>query len=110
MFRSWGELREWCPGCGLRFEREPGYWVGAMIVDTAAAFVVLFGTLAGGLLLTWPAVPWTGVTVATIAAAGIAPILFYPRSKLVWLAVEMSYHPLEPGEQKAAAGRPADTS
>ena len=58
IFRSWGQLKDTCPTCGYAFVREEGYWVGAVIVNTAVAmgsfFVLFFGTI----LLTIPDVPW----------------------------------------------------
>lgn len=98
-------MREHCRSCGLRFEREPGYWVGAVIINTTVifgTFLVLFG---GMVLLTWPDVPWAVVLAVTVAANVTIPIVFYPLSKTVWLALELSWHPLEPEEIASAASR-----
>lgn len=98
-------MHEHCEKCGLRFEREPGYWVGAMIINTVvifSTFLVVFGALV---LATWPDVPWATVLVVTLVANAAIPILFYPMSKTVWLALELSWHPLEPDEIDAAARR-----
>ena len=95
IFRTFGELHERCPRCGLRFEREPGYWVGSMIINTIVTFGLILVVLVGGMLVLWPDVPWTGLFVATVAVAGLTPVLFHPRSRTVWMAIEMSYHPIE---------------
>ncbi|MEX0757810.1 MAG: DUF983 domain-containing protein [Acidimicrobiia bacterium] len=95
IFRSFGELHDRCPTCGLRFEREHGYWVGAMIINTVVTFGLLLLVLVGGMILWWPDVPWTPLFVATVVVAGLTPILFQPRSRTVWMAIEMSYHPVE---------------
>jgi Protein of unknown function (DUF983) len=94
-----------CPGCGLHFEREEGYWVGALTINTAvilATFIVVFVV---GIIATWPDVPWVTVGVVTIVLNGIIPVLFYPVSKTLWMALEMGWHPLEPEEIDAAAAR-----
>lgn len=104
IFRTIGELHEHCPTCGLRFEREPGYWVGSMIINTIVTFGLFLLVLVGGMVLTWPDPPWTGLFVATVAVTGITPIVFHPLSRTLWLAIEMSYHPLET-EEIAAANR-----
>lgn len=104
-FLSYFGMHEHCPRCGLRFEREPGYWVGAVIINTTVsfgAFVLLFGGLA---LATWPDVPWTAVLVTTIVVNGSLPIVFYPQSKTLWLALELSWHPLEAVELEGALAR-----
>lgn len=93
IFRSFGELHDRCPTCGLRFEREQGYWVGSMIINTIVTFGLILCVLVGGIVLFWPDVAWTGLLVATVAVAGLTPILFHPFSRTVWMAIEMSYHP-----------------
>lgn len=98
-------MREHCVSCGLRFEREPGYWVGAVIINTTVIFATFLVVFGGMILLTWPDVPWTGVLVTTVVANVVIPVFFYPMSKTVWLALELSWHPLEPDEIAAAAER-----
>jgi hypothetical protein len=87
-----------CPRCGLRFERESGYFVGAVVINTVViftTFIVMFGAMV---LLTWPDVPWTTVLIVTAAANVVIPTLFYPMSKTVWSALDLSWHPLESDE------------
>lgn len=98
-------MKETCPECGLRFERESGYWVGAIIINTAVIFGTFLLTFGGSILLTYPDVPWTAVLLLTGAANLLIPILFYPLSKSLWSAMELSWHPLEPDEITAAAAR-----
>jgi hypothetical protein len=94
-----------CAGCGLEFEREPGYWVGAVVINTTvifATFLVVFGSMV---LLTYPDVPWGMVLIVTALANVIIPIVFYPISKSLWSGMELSWHQLEPEEIAAAARR-----
>lgn len=51
-------LVERCPRCAYPFDREEGYWVGALITNTGATQVAFFAWFLGGLALTWPDVPW----------------------------------------------------
>jgi hypothetical protein len=96
-------MAEVCPECGLRFEREQGYWIGAMIIDTAVTFATFLLVFVGGMVITWPDVPWTGLLVTTIAVNAVVPVVFYPWAKTLWTAMELSWHPLEPAEIEAAA-------
>ena len=98
-------MRDDCLGCGLHFEREPGYWVGAMIINTIVIFATFLLSFGGLVLFTWPDVPWTTVLIATLLINLVVPTVFYPLSKTVWLASELSWHPLEPAEIEAAAAR-----
>ena len=95
---SYFELAETCPSCGLRFEREERYWAGALIVNTTVTFLSFLVVFVAGVLLTWPEVPWAGLMAVTIGVNLILPILFYPISKTVWSAMELSWHPLEEDE------------
>jgi uncharacterized protein (DUF983 family) len=95
IFRSFSELHSHCPDCSLLFEREHGYWVGSVIVNTIVTFGLFLLVLVGGMVVTWPDVPWTPLFVATVAVAGLTPVFFHPLSRTVWMAIEMSYHPVE---------------
>jgi hypothetical protein len=100
-------MKDHCTQCGFKFEREPGYWVGAVIINTAvifATFLVVFGSMV---LITLPDVPWTLVLGVTVAANIAIPVLFYPISKALWAGMELSWHPLEQDEIEAAAARAA---
>lgn len=101
-------MRESCPACGFVFEREPGYWVGAMIVNTILSFGSLLLVFVGGWVAFWPDVPWTALLIATVTVAGLTPLLYYPMSKSLWSAIELSYHQLEAAEQEKAAARLAN--
>lgn len=104
-FESYFTLKEHCRSCGLEFEREPGYWAGALIVNTAVIFATFLVTFGAGILITWPDVPWTGLLVGLLVVNGLVPVLFYPQSKTVWSAMELGWNPLEPEEVAAAARR-----
>lgn len=98
-FVGWATLAERCPRCGFKFEREPGYWVGALIINMAVSLFLFLVTIATVLAVTWPDVPWDGLFVTTIGLMLVVPAAFYPWSKSMWMAIELSYHRLEPAEQ-----------
>ena len=91
-------MTEHCPSCGLYFERESGYWIGAMIVATAFTLVGFLAVFVGGIAMTWPAVPWNLLLLATIAVAAIVPISLYPIARTLWVAMDLSVRPLEDHE------------
>ena len=88
LFRHYFTLKPDCPECGLHFEREEGYWVGALAVNIAivmAIFVVAFVVI---LALTVPDVP-VGPSLAVLVPIMVfGPILFYPFSKTLWMAID----------------------
>lgn len=87
-----------CRSCGIRFERESGYWVGALIINTAVVFLSFLILFVGGVLITWPDPPWLVLMILTITVNAILPVVFYPQSKTLWMALELSWHPLEESE------------
>ena len=99
IWRSFGQLHATCPGCGYRFEREPGYWAGALTVNIGVAMALFFVVFVGGLFLFWPDVPWTGLLIATLVAMAVAPIALYPQSKTLWVWVDQLVHPYR-GEER----------
>lgn len=103
IFAGFFDLHERCPSCGILFEREPGYWVGAMIVITTITFGLFLVLLIGGMLVTQPDVPWNWLLGVTLGANLLIPILVYPRAKTMWAALDLSWHPLEPEEIEAAS-------
>ena len=93
VFESWFKMRDRCPSCGYGFEREEGYWVGALIVNIAFAeawFAVLFVTV---LLATAPDVAWMPLLVIALVTNGLLPVIFYPYSRSLWMAVDLYFHP-----------------
>ena len=110
LFHRWFTMVPRCPRCGLLFEREEGQWVGAMIVNFTATGIVFVVVLVGGLLLTWPDVPWIGLTVVGVAANVLVPVIFYPISKTIWVGIDLLMHRSEQALQWSGeepdAGRP----
>ncbi|MDB4948128.1 MAG: putative rane protein [Gemmatimonadetes bacterium] len=95
LMKSWFHLKPRCPTCGLRTERgEEDFFLGAMVVNIAIAEGLLALILVGVMYGTWPRVPWLALEIGGPVLMVAAPILFYPVSKTLWLAVELLFRPL----------------
>jgi uncharacterized protein (DUF983 family) len=93
----WFGLRPACPRCGLRLDRgEPDYFLGAIVFNMAFAEGVFALGLIGVLLWTYPSPPWDALYYGGIAGMILAPIFFYPFSKLCWLAFDLAFRPPRP--------------
>lgn len=93
VFRSVAELEDACPACRFSFVREEGYWLGAMVVIMALV-LVLFGTwFVGGMLLTWPDVPWRGLLIGGIVINALVPLVLYGWSKTIWVGIDLTFNP-----------------
>lgn len=96
MLLGWFTVAPSCPGCGLHLDRdEPGYWIGSYTVNLFLTEGVLAAALVAGLLLTWPAVPWTWFTAIGLALALGVPALAFPYAKLLYLAIDLAFRPAE---------------
>lgn len=88
LFRRYFTIVPDCPRCGLHFEREPGYWSGALAINTVLVggfFAVVF---VAALALTIPKVPVVPLLVLFVPIVVLGPIVYYPFSKTVWMAVD----------------------
>ena len=103
LFKSYFKLKERCPTCGYKFDREAngGFWLGGYVMNTAlgesllAVYLLVFAVRVIGHPDTTPIRPWL---VGAIALALIPPALFFPMSRTTWMAVDLAIHPLEPYE------------
>ena len=106
LFSRWFRMKERCPGCGYRFEREEGFFLGAYVINLAIAqgmvillaVVPLIVRLAGD-----PDASIAPFIVGGLIGAVVAPMLFYPWSKTIWTAFDLMLRPLhlsEPADRR----------
>ena len=84
-------MNEDCASCGLHYEREAGYFVGAIYVNYAATVTI---AIAGYFLL------WARAELSTPAQFAIwipfllvFPLWFFRYSRSLWLAMELYFNP-----------------
>jgi uncharacterized protein (DUF983 family) len=103
---GWFTLTPVCALCGLRFEKEEGGFLGAMVINYAVAFAVWTVVLVIALAATVPEVPVPSLLVMSIATLVGTPLWFYPRSKTIWAAIEFLVHRSEPDYRTPVARDP----
>jgi uncharacterized protein (DUF983 family) len=91
LFHRWFSMVPDCPRCGLHFEREQGYWAGAIAVNTIIVGAVFALVLVVTMALTVPDIPWVALLIVTIPLMAIGPLIVYPFSKTVWLAIDLGF-------------------
>src|SRR5678815_847900 len=79
-------MHEACAACGLRYEREQGYFVGAIYVNYAFTVAVAVGLI---LVLDWT----VGLSLARQLVLGVAlcvlvPLCFFRYSRSLWLSLD----------------------
>jgi uncharacterized protein (DUF983 family) len=110
LFSSWFRMRPRCPVCGLKVERgEEGYQVGSYMFNIVAAELVFAAVFVGIVLLTWPSPPWSLLEYGGIALMVIAPFVFFPFSKTLFLAFDLLFRPAAPDELTSPPDGPPRT-
>jgi hypothetical protein len=85
-----GDVRHECDVCHLKYEREPGFFYGAMYVSYALG-VALFVTIWTSCNLWFPSFgAWTQIGLVTFFTIVLSPYLF-ALSKIIWANFFISY-------------------
>jgi uncharacterized protein (DUF983 family) len=91
LFRRAFSMYPNCPECGLKFEREQGYFVGAIYINYAATVLI---AVPGFFILDL----WTRMTIDQQLAlwlpfAVIFPVIFFHHSRSLWLILDHLVNP-----------------
>lgn len=86
LFRGWFKMNEKCDACSLKYERDPGYFLGSAYINyglTAVSLTILYITLhfiAG--------IENRTLTVPLIAYCVLIPVLAFRHARSMWLAMD----------------------
>ena len=65
----------------------------AIIINTAIAEAVFGVLFIAGLIITAPDFAWAPLLTIAIVTNTLVPLVFYPISKTLWVAVDLYLHP-----------------
>ena len=105
LFEGRFKMRERCPRCGYVFAREDGFALGASLMNLAVteALLACIGIIPLiAMLAANPDADVLPVIVASLVAAVAGPVVFYPFSRTLWVALEVAFRPAaarEPGDR-----------
>ena len=103
LFRGAFAMHRDCAVCHLVFEREPGYFVGAIYINYAATAAV---AIAGFLTLdAWTPLSVTSQVVLWCIFGVTFPLFFFRYSKSLWLAFDHLVNPEDPELRAVRGGR-----
>lgn len=91
-----------CPRCGMCFEREEGFFLGAFVVNFGVMLISLAAFIAIGVAVTLPDPSAIALAAGAMVVGTSVPIVFYPFSRTFWSAIDLWMKPLEPDEIEAA--------
>jgi uncharacterized protein (DUF983 family) len=91
LWRGFLNMHERCPNCGLKFEREQGYFVGAMYISYLLS-------IPPGLIIVlaiWRISGWPFNTVMLAAFAAYLPFvpLVTRYARVVWMYIDRHFDP-----------------
>lgn len=101
MFAGFFSMYPVCSNCALVFEREQGYFVGAIYINYAATSLL---AIAGFLTLDYV----TSITLSQQLLlwgifAVLFPLFFFRYSRSLWLSVDYLFNPVDPPPQKSVS-------
>lgn len=102
VFRTTVAMNNLCPVCGLKFEREPGYFTGAVYIGFALVAFFL-GAVSFALNISFTEINF--IWSFLIACALLLPLspLLIRYSKIIWMTIDRT---LDPGRGASRWGEP----
>jgi uncharacterized protein (DUF983 family) len=91
LFEGWLKMHERCPNCLLNFEREHGFFVGAIYINYALTVLVALASFYALELFT--PVPFAWRLACAVVCAALFPLVFYRYSKSFWLSLDWFVDP-----------------
>jgi len=84
-------MHDHCPSCGLHFNREPGYFLGAMYISYGLGLAVIFAFAA----ILWALTHWRIDKIAIWAVLLFLPfvpmVTFF--SRVLWIYLDQTVDP-----------------
>lgn len=102
-----------CPQCQLDFERNPGAFIGGVGLNTTVTFASVAVAIGFAFAFTDSDRTIGSVLFWPLLLAAVIPIVFFPYSKTLWLAVEFITTPPDTSSSdtaRSAGGPPAPAS
>jgi len=91
LWRGYLAIYEKCPSCGLKYEREPGYFLGAMYFSYLLS-IPLVGAIV---VLIWRLTGWRFEAVMAGAFFAYLPLVPVVTrfARVIWMHVDQSFDP-----------------
>jgi uncharacterized protein (DUF983 family) len=91
VFRSWFAVKDRCPHCATKYAYETGYFLGAYAINLVFTELLAVAIVVSLIAFTDLSVLQMQI-IAVVVAIGL-PLLFYPTALLLWIALDIAFHP-----------------
>ena len=87
-------MNEHCSGCGVSFRREPGYFLGAMVISYFASSLLGIAIMLA--LFISEQMELVPAAVTSVVCVGILMPLFTRFAKIIWIRIDYRADPQNP--------------
>jgi uncharacterized protein (DUF983 family) len=109
IFANYFTLKDLCPTCEVRFEREDGYFLGGYALNLVVSEFIALGLAVWLLFFTGLRdLPLLGQEAIAIGLALGFPLALFPFSRTFWMALDLTLHPPEASPLGAFRARDMD--
>ena len=98
MFAGMFKMRSECGNCHFRFEREAGYFVGAMYINYGVTVFIAFASYFA--LDYFTSIPFLPNFILWGVFSALFPIFFFRYSRSLWLSFDYIFNPSEPQDPR----------
>ena len=104
MFSGMFKMRLGCSSCHFRFEREAGYFVGAMYINYGMTVLIAF---AGYFVLDYfTPISFLPNFILWVAFSALFPVVFFRYSRSLWLSLDYIFNPAESPDSRREWANP----
>lgn len=87
--RRWLLRYDRCRSCGIEWHREQGFELGPIALNSVITFAMLAIGMVVAFIATSPDFPVTALTVGFALAAMVIPVVAFPFTNTLWMAVDL---------------------
>jgi hypothetical protein len=108
MFRGWFTMRDACPACGRRFNRDPGYLLGSIYFNYGLTAMLVTGMYFIMYFRDWLTDNQRLVLLSAFSV--VFPLWFFRYARALWIAFDERWDPWPNAEERSAREQAAPSS
>ena len=94
-FTSWFKQGERCIGCGMKRTRDTdGHELGSLTIASVLNIVLIMAAIGIAVAFTAPDVPVLTLYIVLASAALVFPVLTWPMTHTLWMAIDLIFRPM----------------
>lgn len=108
LFRRFFTMYDRCPVCGWRYEREEGYWTGAIAINLVVTeLLIALVAVPLAIVLAMNNEPITLLVAIGLPLPFVLPFLFFRHAKSLWMSIDFMVHPIDVEEREKLPPHPS---